>query len=106
MVSLGLAIGNLFDLGNKIVEKNFLVVKVVEVLLFKVLEFFVYFLFVVVMLVMMMIFGCFSGDCEIIVICSCGVSLYCLILLVVVLSLLVMGWVFVLIEWVVLVVNY
>ncbi|MBE9204767.1 LptF/LptG family permease [Synechocystis salina LEGE 06099] len=106
VASLGLAIGNLSDLGNKIVEKNLPVAKAAEVLLLKVPEFLAYSLPVAVMLATMMAFGRLSGDSEIIAIRSCGVSLYRLVLPAVVLSLLVTGWAFVLSEWVVPVANY
>ncbi len=106
VASLGLAIGNLSDLANKIVEKNLPVPQAMEILILKVPEFLAYALPIAVMLATMMTFGRLSGDSEIVAIRSCGVSLYRIILPAVFLSLIVTGWAFVLSEWVVPAANY
>ena len=106
VASLGLAIGSLSDLANKIVEKNLPVAQAMEILILKVPEFLAYSLPIAVMLATMMTFGRLSGDGEIIAIRTCGVSLYRIILPAVILSVIVTGWALVLSEWVVPAANY
>ncbi|MEB3160224.1 MAG: LptF/LptG family permease, partial [Synechocystis sp.] len=106
VASLGLAIGYLSDLANKIVEKNLPVFSAAEVLLLKLPEFLTYALPISVMLATMMTFGRLGGDSELIALRSCGVSLYRIVLPAVLLSLVVTGWTFLLSEWVVPAANY
>ena len=106
VASLGLAIGYLSDLANKIVEKNLPVFSAAEVLLLKLPEFLTYALPISVMLATMMTFGRLGGDSELIALRSCGVSLYRIILPAILLSVLVTGWTFLLSEWVVPEANY
>lgn len=106
VASLGLAIGNLSDLTNKIVEKNLPVPQATEILILKVPEFLAYSLPIAIMLATLMTFGRLSGDGEITAIRTCGVSLYRIILPAVLLSFIVTVWAFVLSEWVVPAANY
>ncbi|MFM1842798.1 MAG: hypothetical protein RLZZ490_1535, partial [Cyanobacteriota bacterium] len=66
VASLGLAIGYLSDLANKIVEKNLPVFSAAEVLILKLPEFLTYALPISVMLATMMTFGRLGGDSELI----------------------------------------
>jgi len=106
VASLGLAIGYLSDLANKIVEKNLPVFSAAEVLLLKLPEFLTYALPISVMLATLMTFGRLGGDSELIALRSCGVSLYRIVVPAILLSLLVTGWTFLLSEWVVPAANY
>lgn len=106
VASLGLAIGYLSDLANKIVDKNLPIISAVEVLLLKLPEFLAYALPISVMLATLTTFGRLSGDSEIIAIRSCGVSLFRIVLPAIILSLLVTSLTFLLSEWVVPAANY
>ncbi|MFN9174522.1 MAG: LptF/LptG family permease, partial [Synechocystis sp.] len=106
VASLGLAIGYLSDLANKIVEKNLPVFSAAEVLLLKLPEFLTYALPISVMLATLMTFGRLGGDSVLIALRSCGVSLYRIVVPAILLSLLVTGWTFLLSEWVVPAANY
>ncbi|MEY2985478.1 MAG: hypothetical protein RLZZ568_2095 [Cyanobacteriota bacterium] len=106
VASLGLAIGYLSDLANKIVEKNLPVLSAAEILLLKLPEFLTYALPISVMLATMMTFGRLGGDSELIALRSCGVSLYRIVLPAVLLSVVVTGWTFLLSEWIVPSANY
>ena len=106
VASLGLAIGYLSDLTNKIVEKNLPVWKAVEILLLKIPEFLAYSLPVSVILATLLTFGRLSNDSELIAIRACGVSLYRIVLPAVLLSIIVTGCTFCLSEWVVPAANY
>lgn len=104
--SLGVAIGNLSDLANKIVESNLPLSLAIEVLLLKVPEFISYALPISVLLATMMAYGRLSSDSELIALRGCGVSVYRLVVPAVVLSLLVTAITFLLNELVVPVANY
>ncbi|MGA1623266.1 MAG: LptF/LptG family permease [Synechocystis sp.] len=106
VASLGLAIGYLSDLANKIVEKNLPVFSAAEILLLKLPEFLTYALPISVMLATIITFGRLGGDSELIALRSCGVSLYRIVLPAILLSLIVTGWTFLLSEWVVPAANY
>ncbi|BFM39838.1 LptF/LptG family permease [Synechocystis sp. LKSZ1] len=106
VATLGVAVGNLSDLANKIVEKQLPVLKALEILILKVPEFVAYALPISVMLTTLMTFGRLSSDSEIIALRSCGVSLYRIVLPAIILSLGVTVGTFMMNEWVVPAANY
>lgn len=104
--SLGVAIGYLSDLINKVIESNLPIVQAAQVLLLKVPEFVSYALPISVLLSSLMAFGRLSNNSEIIALRSCGVSLYRIVAPAIALSLLVTGITFLFNELVVPAANY
>lgn len=104
--SLGVAIGYLSDLINKVIESNLPIVQAAQVLLLKVPEFVSYALPISVLLSSLMVFGRLSNNSEIIALRSCGVSLYRIVAPAIALSLLVTGITFLFNELVVPAANY
>lgn len=87
--SLGVAIGYLSDLVNKVVDSDLPLISAIEVLLLKVPEFLAYSLPIAVLLATLLAYGRLSSDSELVALRSCGTSLYRLVAPAVVLSLLV-----------------
>ncbi len=104
--SLGVAIGNLSDLANKIVDSNLPIRDALEILLLKVPEFVSYALPVGILLSTLLAYGRFSNDSEIIAFRSCGISLYRLVIPALAISLIVTGITFVFNELVVPAANF
>lgn len=104
--SLGVAIGYLSDLANKIVDKNLPILDAVEILLLKVPEFTAYALPISLMMATILAYGRLSNDSELIALRSCGVSTYQIITPALMLSLVVTGIAFVFNELVVPAANY
>ncbi|GBF81991.1 permease YjgP/YjgQ family protein [Aphanothece sacrum FPU1] len=104
--SLGVAIGYLSDLANKIVDSNLPLIPALEILLLKVPEFTAYALPISIMLTTLLTYGRLSGDSELIALRGCGLSLYRIIAPALVLSLLVTGITFIFNELVVPTANY
>lgn len=104
--TLGVAIGNLSDLANKVADANLPLLAAVEVLLLKVPEFVAYALPVAILLSTLMTYGRFSNDSEIIAFRSCGTSLPRLVVPAFLLSLMVTGITFICTELVVPSANY
>jgi lipopolysaccharide export system permease protein len=103
---LGVAIGYLSDLADKVVDSNLPLIQASEILLLKVPEFTAYALPISVMLSTLLTYGRLSNDSELIALRSCGVSLYRLIIPAVVMSLVVTGVTFLVSELVVPAANY
>ena len=103
---LGVAIGYLSDLADKVVDSNLPLIQASEILLLKVPEFTAYALPISVMLSTLLTYGRLSNDSELIAFRGCGVSLYRLIIPAVVMSLLVTGVTFLVSELVVPAANY
>ena len=87
--SLGVAIGYLSDLTNKVVDSNLPMVSAIEILLLKVPEFIAYSLPIAVLLATLLTYGRLSSDSELVALRSCGISLYRLVTPAAVLSLVV-----------------
>lgn len=104
--TLGVAIGNLSDLANKVVDENLPLVLAIQILLLKVPEFIAYALPVSLLLATLMAYGRLSSDSELIALRSCGISLYRLIIPAIMLSFLVTGITFVFSEGIVPSANY
>ncbi|GFE69340.1 LptF/LptG family permease [Chroococcus sp. FPU101] len=104
--TLGVAIGNLSDLANKVSDANLPILIAVEILLLKVPEFVSYALPVSVLLATLTTYGRLSNDSEIIAIRSCGTNLFRLIVPAFLLSLMVTGLTFICTELVVPSANY
>ncbi|HAC63737.1 MAG TPA: permease [Cyanothece sp. UBA12306] len=104
--SLGVAIGYLSDLVNKVVDSNLPLIKALEILILKVPEFTAYALPISVMLTTLLTYGRLSSDSELIALRACGVGLFRLITPALVLSLVVTGITFVFSELVVPNANY
>jgi lipopolysaccharide export system permease protein len=104
--SLGIAVGYLADLTNKIFESDLPVMQAMQVLLLKMPEFIAYALPISVLLTTLMTYGRLSNDSEIIALRSCGVSLYRIIAPAIALSLVVTGITFLFNELVVPAANY
>jgi lipopolysaccharide export system permease protein len=104
--SLGVAIGYVSDLANKIIDSNLPVMQAAQVLLLKVPEFISYALPISVLLSTLIAYGRLSSDSEIIALRSCGVSLYRLIVPAIALSLIVTWLTFVFNELVVPAANF
>lgn len=104
--TLGVAIGNLSDLANKVADSNLPILVAVEILLLKVPEFVSYALPVSVLLATLITYGRLSNDSEIIALRSCGTSLFRLIVPAFLLSLMVTGMTFLCTELVVPSANY
>ncbi|MGK7958210.1 MAG: LptF/LptG family permease [Crocosphaera sp.] len=103
---LGVAIGYLSDLADKMVDSNLPLMQASEILLLKVPEFTAYALPISVMLSTLLTYGRFSSDSELIAFRGCGVSLYRLIVPALVMSLVVTGVTFLVSELVVPAANY
>ncbi len=103
---LGVAIGYLSDLADKVVDANLPLIQASEILLLKVPEFTAYALPISVMLSTLLTYGRLSNDSELIALRGCGVSLYRLIVPALVVSLMVTGVTFVVSELVVPAANY
>jgi lipopolysaccharide export system permease protein len=104
--SLGVAIGYLSDLSNKVVDKNLPLTDAIAILLLKVPEFTAYALPISLMLATLLSYGRLSQDSEIIALRSCGTSLYRIIAPALVLSFIVTGMTFIFSELVVPAANY
>ncbi|MGK7938650.1 MAG: LptF/LptG family permease [Crocosphaera sp.] len=103
---LGVAIGYLSDLADKVVDSNLPLMQASEILLLKVPEFTAYALPISVMLSTLLTYGRLSNDSELIALRGCGVSLYRLIVPALLVSLMVTGVTFVVSELVVPAANY
>ncbi|MDJ0600444.1 MAG: LptF/LptG family permease [Crocosphaera sp.] len=103
---LGVAIGYLSDLADKVVDSNLPLIQASEILLLKVPEFTAYALPISVMLSTLLTYGRLSNDSELIALRGCGVSLYRLIVPALVMSLIVTGVTFLMSELVVPAANY
>jgi lipopolysaccharide export system permease protein len=99
--SLGVAIGNLSDLANKIADSNLPLLAAIEILLLKVPEFATYSLPVSILLATILTYGRLGNDSELIALRSCGASLYRLLVPALCLSFLVAGMTFLLNEYIV-----
>ena len=106
VATLGVAIGYLSDLANKIVERQLPLLQAAEILLLKVPEFVTYALPISVMLTTLMTFGRLSSDNELIALRSCGTSLFRIAWPAIFLSAWVTVATFGLSEWVVPSANY
>ncbi|MEB3309866.1 MAG: LptF/LptG family permease [Snowella sp.] len=106
VATLGVAIGYLSDLANKIVDKHLPLIQAVEILLLKVPEFVAYSLPVSVMLATLLTYGRLSSDSELIALRGCGISLYRIVAPAVLLSFLATGITFLISEFVVPAANY
>jgi lipopolysaccharide export system permease protein len=104
--SLGVAIGNLSDLANKIADSNLPLLAAIEILLLKVPEFATYSLPVSLLLATILTYGRLGNDSELIALRSCGASLYRLLVPALCLSFLVAGMTFLLNEYIVPAANY
>lgn len=104
--TLGVAIGYLSDLTNKMVEADLPLMQALEVLLLKVPEFTAYALPISVMLATLLTYGRLSNDNELTALRGCGLSLYRLVAPALVLSLVVSAITFVFSEMVVPTANY
>jgi lipopolysaccharide export system permease protein len=104
--SLGVAIGNLSDLANKIVESNLPLSLAIEVFLLKIPEFIAYAFPISILLATLMAYGRLSKDSELIALQGCGVGIYRLVAPAIVLSLVVTGITFLFNELVVPAANY
>ncbi|MEA5512159.1 LptF/LptG family permease [Crocosphaera sp. UHCC 0190] len=87
--TLGVAIGYLSDLANKVVDSDLPLMQAVQILLLKVPEFTAYALPISVMLTTLLTYGRLSNDSELIALRGCGVSLYRLVVPALVLSLVI-----------------
>ena len=103
---LGVAVGYLSDLANKVIEFNLPIVEAVEVFLLKVPEFVSYALPLSVLLSTLITYGRLGSNSEIIALRSCGVSLYRIIAPAIALSLIVTGITFLFNELVVPAANH
>ena len=103
---LGVAIGYLSDLADKVVDSNLPLMQASEILLLKVPEFTAYALPISVMLSTLLTYGRLSNDSELIALRGCGVSLYRLMVPALVVSLMMTGVTFVVSELVVPAANY
>lgn len=103
---LGVAIGYLSELANKVTESNLPLTLAVQVLLLKVPEYAAYALPVAILLGTLMTYGRLSNDGEIVAFGSCGVSLRRLILPAIFLSCIVTGLTFWVNEQIVPAANY
>ncbi|MGB5770046.1 MAG: LptF/LptG family permease [Crocosphaera sp.] len=103
---LGVAIGYLSDLADKVVDSNLPLMQALEIVLLKVPEFTAYALPISVMLSTLLTYGRLSNDSELIALRGCGVSLYRLIIPALVMSLGVTAITFVVSELVVPAANY
>ncbi len=104
--TVGLAIGSLFDLVQKVTESGLPLLTALEVSLLQLPSFIVLSFPMSTLLATLLIFGRLSGDSEIIALRGCGVSLYRLVLPAIVLSFLVTGTTFFFNEFVVPSTNY
>lgn len=104
--SLGVTIGTLSDLVNKIFESDLSWWLAVKVMLLKIPEFVSYALPISVLLATLITYGRLSKDSELIALRSCGVSIYRLVAPALVLSLLVTGITFLFNELIVPAANY
>ncbi len=104
--SLGLTIGTLSDLANKVFESDLPLRLAVQLFLLKLPEFTAYAFPISVLLATLMVYGRLSSDSELIALRSCGVSIYRLVVPAVILSLIVTGITFLFNELVVPAANY
>ncbi len=104
--SLGVAIGYLSDLANKVIESNLPIAQATQVLLLKVPEFIAYALPISLLLAVLLTYGRLSSDSELVALQACGVSLYRLIVPGLALSLVVTAITFAFTEFVVPSANY
>jgi len=87
--TLGVAIGYLSDLSNKVVDSNLPILMAIQIFFLKIPEFVAYALPISVLLATLMTYGRLSNDSEVTALQSCGVSLYRLIAPALILSVLV-----------------
>ncbi|MGK7872447.1 MAG: LptF/LptG family permease [Xenococcaceae cyanobacterium] len=104
--SVGVAVGTLSDLVNKVFESDLPLRLALQVFLLKLPEFTSYAFPISVLLATLMTYGRLSSDSELIALRSCGVSIYRLVAPAVVLSLVVTGITFLFNELVVPAANY
>ncbi len=104
--ALGLAIGYLSDLSNKVVDSNLPILGAIEIFFLKIPEFVAYALPISVLLATLMTYGRLNNDNEVIAFQSCGVSIYKLITPALILSLAVTAVSFIFNEIVVPSANY
>ncbi|WP_245602791.1 LptF/LptG family permease [Gloeothece verrucosa] len=104
--SMGVAIANLSDLSNKVLEYDLPIVDALKILLYRVPEFFSYALPISVLLTTLMTYGRLSSESELIALRSCGISLWRATIPAVMLSLIVTGLTFIFNECVVPETNY
>ena len=104
--TLGVAIGTLSDLVNKVFEFNLPLQTAVQVFLLKVPEFTAYALPISLLLATLMAYGRLSSDSEITAFRSCGISIYRLIVPAIALSVATTGITFMFNEFVVPTANY
>ena len=104
--SVGVAIGTLSDLMNKIVEYDLSWFLAIKVMFLKVPEFVSYALPISLLLATLMTYGRLSKDSELIALRSIGVSVYRLVTPALILSLLVTGITFIFNELIVPVANF
>ncbi len=103
---LGVAIGYLSDLANKVVESNLPLVQAFEIILLKVPEFTAYALPISMMLSTLLTYGRLSNDSELIALRVCGASLYRLVVPAFMVSLVMTGITFMFSELIVPAANY
>ena len=104
--ALGLAIGYLSDLSNKVVDSNLPILGAIEIFFLKIPEFVAYALPISVLLATLMTYGRLNNDNEVIAFQTCGVSFYKLITPALILSVAVTGVSFIFNEIVVPSANY
>ncbi len=104
--SLGVSVGYLSDLSNKVVESNLPLIMAIQVFFLKIPEFIAYALPISVLLATLMTYGRLSNDSEVVALQSCGVGIYRLVIPALILSVLVTGISFIFNELVVPAANY
>lgn len=104
--SVGVAIGNISDLVNKVSEYNMPLPVAIEILLLKIPEYMAYALPISLLLATLMTYGRFSSDSELIALRGCGVSPYRIIIPAILLSCIVTSITFIFNELVVPTANY
>ncbi|WP_373527953.1 LptF/LptG family permease, partial [Nostoc sp.] len=103
---VGLAIGTLFDLVQKVTESGLPLLSALQVFLFQMPSFVVLAFPMSTLLATLIVYGRLSGDSEITALRGCGVSIRRLVLPAIVLSLVVTGTTFMFNELVVPITNY
>ncbi len=103
---LGVAIGYLSDLSNKVVESDLPLIQALEIIFLKIPEFTAYALPISMMLSTLLTYGRLSGDSELIALRVCGASLYRLVMPAFIISLIMTGITFIFSELIVPAANY
>jgi lipopolysaccharide export system permease protein len=104
--SLGVAIGTLSDLANKIVESDLPILSAIEIFLLKIPEYIAYALPISVLLTTLITYSRLSKDSELVALQSIGISIYRLVTPALILSLFVTAITFLLNELIVPQANY